>query len=130
MKHSYSTCILAITLSGITLGVAHAQGKSADSNGRDGGSLSTRAGAAPQAEIGSASTGPISVAPSQADPSVGNDAFGGYRQLGGVAYHRYWRFDVLAVQRRHGLGPAFDQSGGRIRRSCWIGLEVLAIPSR
>ncbi len=82
MKHSYSTCILAITLSGITLGVAHAQGKSADSNGRDGGSLSTRAGAAPQAEIGSASTGPISVAPSQADPSVGNDFFGGYGQLG------------------------------------------------
>jgi hypothetical protein len=82
MKHGYSTCILAITLSGITLGVAHAQGKSADSSGHGGGSLSTQAGAAPQADTGSASTASNSVAPSQADPNVGNDAFGGYGQLG------------------------------------------------
>ena len=82
MKHGYTTCILAIILSGITFGVAHAQGKSAESSGRGGGSLSTQAGAAPQADTSSASTGPISVAPSQPDPSVGNDAFGGYGQLG------------------------------------------------
>jgi hypothetical protein len=82
MKQIYITSVCAPIFLLVSVGAAHAQGKSSDSNGHGGGTVSVQAGGDAQGGIGSASINTASDLKNGESIGAGIDPIGAYGQLG------------------------------------------------
>lgn len=82
MKHSLRTYVCAVALLGASLSEVHAQGKSAESNGHGGGSVSSQVEGDVQGGLGVSNIGTALDSKTGESASVGTDPIGAYGQLG------------------------------------------------